>query len=81
MCFLYKYLVQYCFLSAVTQECLISGRLETAASYLIILQNLEKPIASRQVHFINLVTQLLMDTTHVELLYILEYILKINDNL
>jgi len=33
----------------IIQECLISGRLETAASYLIILQNLEKPIASRQV--------------------------------
>ncbi|XP_060564510.1 guanine nucleotide exchange factor subunit RIC1-like isoform X1 [Ruditapes philippinarum] len=30
------------------EECLISARLETAASYLIILQNLEKPIASRQ---------------------------------
>ncbi|KAL4236739.1 WD40 repeat protein [Mactra antiquata] len=30
------------------EECLISGRLETAASYLIILQNLEKSIASRQ---------------------------------
>ncbi|KAH3695914.1 hypothetical protein DPMN_083372 [Dreissena polymorpha] len=30
------------------EECLINGRLETAASYLIILQNLEKPIASRQ---------------------------------
>ena len=36
---------------AFIQECLISGRLETAASYLIILQNLEKPIASRQVGF------------------------------
>ncbi|XP_033737683.1 RAB6A-GEF complex partner protein 1-like [Pecten maximus] len=30
------------------QECLINGKLETAASYLIILQNLEKPIISRQ---------------------------------
>ncbi|XP_052775619.1 guanine nucleotide exchange factor subunit RIC1-like [Mya arenaria] len=30
------------------EECLINERLETAASYLIILQNLEKPIASRQ---------------------------------
>lgn len=30
------------------EECLINGKLETAASYLIILQNLEKPMASRQ---------------------------------
>ncbi|KAL3868474.1 hypothetical protein ACJMK2_041275 [Sinanodonta woodiana] len=30
------------------EECLINGRLETAASYLIILQNLEKPMVSRQ---------------------------------
>lgn len=30
------------------EECLESGRLKTAASYLIILQNLEKPSVSRQ---------------------------------
>ncbi|XP_048581598.1 guanine nucleotide exchange factor subunit RIC1 isoform X2 [Nematostella vectensis] len=30
------------------KECLSSGRLETAASYLIILQNLEKPSVSKQ---------------------------------
>jgi hypothetical protein len=31
------------------EECLVSGNLDTAASYLIILQNLEKPMVSRQV--------------------------------
>ncbi|XP_064624282.1 guanine nucleotide exchange factor subunit RIC1-like isoform X2 [Lineus longissimus] len=30
------------------EECLVSGNLDTAASYLIILQNLEKPMVSRQ---------------------------------
>ncbi|XP_014777792.1 guanine nucleotide exchange factor subunit RIC1 isoform X1 [Octopus bimaculoides] len=30
------------------EDCLASGRLQTAASYLIILQNLEKPSVSRQ---------------------------------
>lgn len=30
------------------QKCLISGKLTTAASYLIILQNLEKPMVARQ---------------------------------
>ncbi|XP_059149431.1 guanine nucleotide exchange factor subunit RIC1-like isoform X4 [Physella acuta] len=30
------------------EECLMLGNLETAATYLIILQNLEKPIVSRQ---------------------------------
>ena len=30
------------------QQCLLNGELRTAASYLIILQNLEKPIISRQ---------------------------------
>ncbi|XP_013407525.1 RAB6A-GEF complex partner protein 1 [Lingula anatina] len=30
------------------EECMLSGKLKTAASYLIILQNLEKPIVSRQ---------------------------------
>ena len=39
----------YFFLYFPFQECLINGKLETAASYLIILQNLEKPMASRQV--------------------------------
>ena len=32
------------------QECLINNNLQTAATYLIILQNLEKPIVSRQVN-------------------------------
>ena len=32
----------------VLQQCLLNGELRTAASYLIILQNLEKPIISRQ---------------------------------
>ena len=31
------------------QECLLEGKLDTAASYLIILQNLEQPIVARQV--------------------------------
>ena len=31
------------------EECLAAGKLETAASYLIILQNLEQPAVSRQV--------------------------------
>lgn len=31
------------------QECLAAGKLETAASYLIILQNLEQPAVSKQV--------------------------------
>ena len=31
------------------QQCMMSNELETAASYLIILQNLERPIISRQV--------------------------------
>ncbi|CAH1775600.1 unnamed protein product [Owenia fusiformis] len=30
------------------EECLTTGQLDTAASYLIILQNLEKPLVSRQ---------------------------------
>ncbi|ELT93270.1 hypothetical protein CAPTEDRAFT_227272 [Capitella teleta] len=30
------------------EECLLEGKLETAASYLIILQNLEQPIVARQ---------------------------------
>ena len=31
------------------KECLAAGKLETAASYLIILQNLEQPAVSKQV--------------------------------
>ena len=31
------------------QQCMMNNELETAASYLIILQNLERPIISRQV--------------------------------
>lgn len=31
------------------RECLAAGKLETAASYLIILQNLEQPAVSKQV--------------------------------
>jgi len=31
------------------QDCLAAGKLETAASYLIILQNLEQPTVSKQV--------------------------------
>lgn len=33
----------------IFQQCIVSEELETAASYLIILQNLERPIISRQV--------------------------------
>jgi len=33
----------------VLQDCLAAGKLETAASYLIILQNLEQPAVSKQV--------------------------------
>lgn len=33
----------------IFQQCIMSEELETAASYLIILQNLERPIISRQV--------------------------------
>lgn len=33
----------------IFQQCIVSEELETAASYLIILQNLERPTISRQV--------------------------------
>lgn len=33
----------------IFQECLVTDKLDTAASYLIILQNLEKPMIARQV--------------------------------
>lgn len=33
----------------IFQQCIVSEELETAASYLIILQNLERPLISRQV--------------------------------
>ena len=42
-------IIQIILFVCLYQDCLAAGKLETAASYLIILQNLEQPAVSKQV--------------------------------